>query len=414
MQNEHPNSNREKCDSIVESLYKEFSLRTGMEFKDQKAIISEQYNAKHSFYSGAHIKAIVKAELDHIQQLVDYLIGKIEADFSNIPLADFKKKLSVIISQEYDRAIPVLEEFAKGISRGSNVGQYIKPVTDAKKNNLEILDARCKLRQVKKTINKPSVFISHANEDAVLARAIKTQIDNVFEKKVNVFVSSITISPGSDWFDKILGSLTENDAFIVLVTSYSEKRPFVWFEIGFSWLRRLNNKCEIYAICAPPIDHGNLPEPLCRLQAISLAEEDRTTAFFEKLTKQFKLGNLDALKFARIRDSLSTYPSQISQREAADGADDSLYATYSPGELKQVLFDILSQEKKYHRDPVTRSPIFDGRLIDYKEFDEKHRLPVGTGKKYLKEVGADKKFQLEVEFEDENTIRFKKKTEFII
>lgn len=163
-----------------------------------------------------------------------------------------------------------------------------------------------------------TIFISHANEDAVLARAIKTQIDNVFEKKVNVFVSSITISPGSDWFDKILGSLTENDAFIVLVTPYSEKRPFVWFEIGFSWLRRLNNKCEIYAICAPPIDHGNLPEPLCRLQAISLAEEDRTIAFFEKLTKQFKLGNLDALKFARIRDSLSTYPSQITQTENID------------------------------------------------------------------------------------------------
>lgn len=259
-----------------------------------------------------------------------------------------------------------------------------------------------------------TIFISHANEDAVLARAIKTQIDNVFENKVNVFVSSITISPGSDWFDKILCSLTENDAFIVLVTPYSEKRPFVWFEIGFSWLRRLNNKCEIYAICAPPIDHGNLPEPLCRLQAISLAEEDRTIAFFEKLTKQFKLGNLDALKFTRIRDSLSTYPSQISQREAADGADDSLYATYSPEELKQVLFDILLREKKYHLDPVTRSPIFDGSLIDYKEFDEEHRLPVGTGKKYLKEVGADKKFQLDVEFEDENTIRFKKKTEFII
>ena len=157
-----------------------------------------------------------------------------------------------------------------------------------------------------------------------------------------------------------------------------------------------------------------MPEPLCRLQAISLSEEDRTIAFFEKLTKQFKLGNLDALKFARIRDSLPTYPSQISQREAADGADDSLYATYSPGELKQVLFDILLREKKYHLDPVVHSPIFDGMLIDYKEFDENHRLPVGTGKKYLKEVGADKKFQLEVEFEDENTIRFKKNTEFII
>ncbi len=94
-----------------------------------------------------------------------------------------------------------------------------------------------------------------------------------------------------------------------------KKDLFVWFEIGFSWLRRHNNNCEIYAICAPPIEHGNLPEPLCRLQAISLADEEKTTSFFEKLTKQFELGNLDALEFAEIRDSLPTYPSQITQTE---------------------------------------------------------------------------------------------------
>ena len=122
----------------------------------------------------------------------------------------------------------------------------------------------------------------------------------------------------SNLFDKILGSLTKNDAFVVLVTPCSEKRPFVWFEIGFSWLRRLNRNCEIYAICAPPINPGKLPEPLCRLQAITLADEEKTTVFFEKLTKQFKLGNLDRLDFAKIRDSLPTYPSQITQSENID------------------------------------------------------------------------------------------------
>lgn len=162
-----------------------------------------------------------------------------------------------------------------------------------------------------------TIFISHAAEDAVLAEIVKTQIDNVFEKKVDVFVSSIpgTISPGSDWLDKIIGNLTKNNAFIVLVTPYSEKRPFVWFEIGFSWLRRFNKNCEIYAICAPPIDTGSLPEPLCRLQATSLSDKKQTRAFFGKLTKQFKLGNLDVLEFAKIRNSLPTYPSQITQTE---------------------------------------------------------------------------------------------------
>ncbi len=162
-----------------------------------------------------------------------------------------------------------------------------------------------------------TIFISHAAEDAVLAETVKTQIDNVFEKKVDVFVSSIpgTISPGSDWLDKIIGNLTKNNAFIVLVTPYSEKRPFVWFEIGFSWLRRLNKNCEIYAICAPPIDTGNLPEPLCRLQATSLACEKQTRAFFDKLTKQFNMKNLGTLEFIKIHNSLPTYPSKITQTE---------------------------------------------------------------------------------------------------
>ncbi len=165
-----------------------------------------------------------------------------------------------------------------------------------------------------------TIFISHAAEDTALAKALKSQLNNVFKKKVNVFVSSIpgTIRPGSDWLGKIIDNLTGNNAFIVLITPNSKERPFVWFEIGFSWFRKLKNMCETYAICAPPINPGKLPEPLRRLQNISLDNEEQTKAFFESLIKQFELGNLDALEFAKIRDSLPTYPSQIEQTENID------------------------------------------------------------------------------------------------
>lgn len=199
------------------------------------------------------------------------------------------------------------------------------------------------------------IFISHANEDAALAEAIKTQIDNVFEKKISVFVSSIpgTINPGSDWFDKILSILKENNAFIVLVTPYSEKRPFVWFEIGFSWLRRIKKNCEIYAVCAPPINHGNLPEPLCRLQAISLADEKQTKAFFIELAQQFDLGNLNTLDFSKIQDSLPIYPSRITQSgnidtrflefDNLDGTD----KTKISNEAKTILLEAINDENGY-------------------------------------------------------------------
>lgn len=155
-------------------------------------------------------------------------------------------------------------------------------------------------------VREGGVFISHASEDVALAETVKGQIENVLARKANVFVSSVpgTIGPGSDWLDKILSHLTGNNAFVVLITHHSEKRPFVWFEIGFSWLRKIKEKCTVYALCAPPISPGSLCEPLCRLQAISLADERQTQAFFSRLVGQFGYGDVKLLEFAKIRDSL--------------------------------------------------------------------------------------------------------------
>jgi hypothetical protein len=224
------------------------------------------------------------------------------------------------------------------------------------------VDSRAKVGSDEKLQEAPAekvskgnvIFISHAAEDAVLAETIKTQIDNVFEKKVNVFVSSIpgTISPGSDWLGKIIDNLTKNNAFIVLVTPYSEKRPFVWFEIGFSWLRRLNNDCEIYAICAPPINTGNLPEPLCRLQATSLGVEKQTRAFFDKLTKQFDMGNLSALEINKITNSLPTYSSHITETENRN-------EIILTGEAKTLLLEAAND--RYGR--ITKDRTMDGTQI---------------------------------------------------
>ncbi len=409
MPNQDKRSEDIDYNGIVESLYREFSLRNKRELKKQKAGISESYNARNALYSGAHINAIFKAEFDYIQRLMDHLLVSIEKNFPNIPFSKFKKRLVAVISQEYDEATPALINFARGISRGSSVERYMKQITDAKQNTMEIVDVRCKLHQAKKAANRNSIFISHAKEDASVAEVVKTQIDKVFGKGLKVFVSSIpgAIPPGSDWFDKILGNLVSADAFIVLITPNSKLRHFVWFEIGFSWLRRQTKSCEMYALFVPPINAGELPEPLCRLQAVSLAKENETKAFFNKLVEQFGLGNIDTLDFTQVLESLPKYPPQKTQQVSGGDLYDSRYADYSPEELKQVVVDILSVQKRRH-EPGSggHSPIFNGELIDFKNFDRRNKLPPGTSKKYLKE--AAKEFQLEVESEGENTIRFEK------
>ena len=302
-------------------------------FPDEILRIKHEMNVVHSLQSSATLRkihAICAQEVDIRTKIVWQSIERSHKNI-NSPLS---QTLAVDIKEEVDHFIEkIIEEISDQMNNAMHFMEqdaHRYNLDDARDSMIQEIDVEADLyvdslavepKNLESVdIGTKTIFVSHANEDAVLASAIKTQIDNVFEKKVDVFVSSIpgTISPGSDWLDKILGNLTGNNAFIVLVTLSSEKRPFVWFEIGFSWLRRLKKNCEIYAICVPPINHGNLPEPLCRLMAISLADEKQTKAFFEKLTKQFKLENLDALKFAKIRDSLPPYPSQITQTANID------------------------------------------------------------------------------------------------
>ena len=288
--------------------------------------IKREMQVKNALYSGATLKkihtiyaqevsirskivweSIVRAHKAVGSPLTETLVADIKEEGSH-----FIEKITEEVGENMAREMRFMEQEAQHYNLSGvkhDATQKMNIEADLYVDSLAVESKN--LESVKTGAN--TIFISHAAEDAVLAEIVKTQIDNVFEKKVNVFVSSIpgTISPGSDWLDKIIGNLTKNNAFIVLVTPDSEKRPFVWFEIGFSWLRRLNKNCEIYAICAPPIVPGNLSEPLCRLQATSLSSEKQTRAFFDKLIKQFSLGNLNNLEFIKICDSLPTYPSQI-------------------------------------------------------------------------------------------------------
>src|SRR4051812_34809943 len=138
-------------------------------------------------------------------------------------------------------------------------------------------------------IAKPTVFISHAVTDEPIATIIKAEIDRVFAQGVTVFASSIpgTVKPGSDWLRSIRENLDAASAVIVLITPVSINRPWIWFEVGASWSRMEVDKGRIYPLCVPEIDLGDLPEPLSRLQALSLGKAEHIKQFFQALVDQY-------------------------------------------------------------------------------------------------------------------------------
>jgi hypothetical protein len=264
-------------------------------------------------------------------------------------------------------------------------------------------------------MDKPVIFISHATTDRPIAEILKLEIERVFANGVQVFASSVpgVMKPGVDWLDEIRENLEKATAVIVLITPVSINRPWIWFEVGAYWSRLQKGAGRIYPLCAPEIDLSDLPEPLNRLQALSLGKADHVKLFFQELCEKFGFGNLKGFKGSTIAKRLPKYKDlKIDQTDLKTGTIYSgPYDGYADEELEEVIDEkvFYKEHKKvqnydaifFDRDDT----IFNGKLVHYRFVDENMRLPPGTSKKLLKKVAA--RYNLIADNESENTIRFK-------
>lgn len=263
-------------------------------------------------------------------------------------------------------------------------------------------------------IKKPVLFISHAATDEPIANILKAEIDRVFANGVYVFASSVpgTMKPGSDWLNSIRENLDKAKAVVVLITPVSINRPWIWFEVGASWSKMSEGRRSIYPLCAPEIELNELPEPLNRLQASSLAKAEHIKQFFQTLCDQFGFGNMKGFKGSTIKSRIPKYSElRVDSKDLRTGTIyTGPYEGYSIEELKEVI-DENFLFKEHHSFISYHSPdddrdvsIFLGKLIHYRKLDERLELPLGTSKKYLKEVAN--RYNLEPSQEWANSIRF--------
>ena len=260
---------------------------------------------------------------------------------------------------------------------------------------------------------KPVIFISHVATDKPIAEILKSEIDRVFGNGVYVFISSIpgVIKPGFDWLNSVKENLDNAKAVIVLITPVSINRPWIWFEVGASWSKMTEGEGRIYPLCVPEIEFSELPEPLNRLQALSLGKVKHIKLFFQALCDQFGFGNMKGFKGSAIKSRLPKYTElKLDSKDIDTGTIyTGPYGGYSSDELKEILDEYLYEEyDSYKKYPILYEErdksIFVGKLIHYRKLDEKLELPLGTSEKYLKEVA--KRYKLEPYHESKNSIRF--------
>ena len=120
------------------------------------------------------------------------------------------------------------------------------------------------------------LFLSYYSEDEADAEDVAAHLERAFRaEQLEVFKASRpeSVRPGDHWQDKIIDSLTESDALLVLMTVNALSRPWVNFEIGVTWAR----KARILMFCDRGMTPAALPTPYNTLQAVDLNNMNHET-----------------------------------------------------------------------------------------------------------------------------------------
>lgn len=135
------------------------------------------------------------------------------------------------------------------------------------------------------------LFLSHAAVDVELAAFLEQQL-RIGNKDLEVFRTTRVgaIPSGRPWLQHIHEHLQRATHYMVLLTPWSQQRPWIAFETGAAWMsgRRL------VPVTAGSLGKGDVVEPLRSLQILNLELPEEAAQAFRDCSSE--LGN--ALEFA--------------------------------------------------------------------------------------------------------------------
>ncbi|MDX6500358.1 MAG: hypothetical protein QOG23_3618 [Blastocatellia bacterium] len=160
-----------------------------------------------------------------------------------------------------------------------------------------------------------TIFISHISEERELADILKQHLIADFGKKVRVFVSSDleSINAGDEWLKSIKTALNRAKVELILCSRLSITRPWVNFEVGAAWLRKI----PIVPVCHSGLQVGDLPVPYNAWNGVEAGEERDLEKLYKSIAKSagVKSPAVDFRAFAAaVQGFESTYAVEVRMR----------------------------------------------------------------------------------------------------
>jgi hypothetical protein len=120
------------------------------------------------------------------------------------------------------------------------------------------------------------VFISHINEDALLASHLKAALQTTLGADVWIFVSSDldSIRSGDNWHEAIVSAIRESGVVVVLLSARSHCRPWINFEAGVG----VGANRRVIPVTIHGLGKGEISAPLSPRHARDLSRADEAQA----------------------------------------------------------------------------------------------------------------------------------------
>ena len=153
--------------------------------------------------------------------------------------------------------------------------------------------------------HKKLVFISHITEESELAKILAEEIKSSFLGLLDTFVSSDgeSLPAGGRWLDSIDAALANSAIQISLCSPQSIKRPWINFEAGASWIRRI----PVVPLCHSGLSKSNLPIPLVMLQGADLDNSADLKIVFSELTKVLGAAKTPAIDYSQLIEKCQVF-----------------------------------------------------------------------------------------------------------
>lgn len=126
------------------------------------------------------------------------------------------------------------------------------------------------------------IFLSHISEESSVAKAIKESLESALPG-IEVFVSAADIRSGDQWLKVIDEAMELAKLILSLCSPNSVRRPWVNFESGSGWTRRI----PVIPICYNGLTKENLPDPLGIFHGIELTNPQTCRELVEEIASKF-------------------------------------------------------------------------------------------------------------------------------